>query len=354
MELGEAGSAPAAAQPPRSWSFDQDESWEAGSAAAAQPAANTGLGKPAAMDPSTAQAAVGSATGPAATDPRQVIRLVELSGTGSRPVHGGTGAALLDVPPQDAPGTSQPAPATVSHPARMMLGMASLAAQRLRGGIPADNALATGVGLLQETATGIRDFSRKVLEPATRKAAARVDRALDRAALLPGASVPVRSIAQSRARLARVVTRARSRGEATVAAGRAEAEAFVRSGVAETLGWAQANAVPQIVDGLVPHLVDEVVPRILDGALPEIRAKLLPAVIDDLAESPQVRDLMLEPGRGVVGDAAEHLRTTTASADDRVESAFRRLVKGGGARETMTDHDGRTIEDSTTPATEEG
>ena len=84
MELGEAGSAPAAAQPPRSWSFDQDESWEAGSAAAAQPAANTGLGKPAAMDPSTAQAAVGSATGPAATDPRQSDpSWSELSGTGS-------------------------------------------------------------------------------------------------------------------------------------------------------------------------------------------------------------------------------------------------------------------------------
>ena len=72
----------------------------------------------------------------------------------------------------------------------MMLGMASLAAQRLRGGIPADNALATGVGLLQETATGIRDFSRKVLEPATRKAAARVDRASTVRRCFPGHRSP--------------------------------------------------------------------------------------------------------------------------------------------------------------------
>ena len=88
--------------------------------------------------------------------------------------------------------------------------------------------------------------------------------------------------------------------------------------------------------------------------MPEIRAKLLPAVIDDLADSPQLRDLMLEQGRGVVGDAAQHLRSTTASADDRVESAFRKLVKGGGNREPSTDQDEQTTADVTRPAAEGG
>jgi len=65
----------------------------------------------------------------------------------------------------------------------------------------------------------------------------------------------------------------------------------------------------------------------LEGTLPEIRATVMPAVIDDLTHSPQVRELMLEQGRGVVDQAAEHLRSSSAAADDRLESAFRRLVR---------------------------
>jgi hypothetical protein len=259
-------------------------------------------------------------------------------------------AAGSDAPTLAGTGASSgpPGGALVAHPARMVLGMASLAAERLRGHAPSD-AFVTSVGLFQETAHGIRDFGRRVMEPASRIAADTVDRAVDRAALLPGAAMPARSLARSRATLARMVAKARTRGQATVAAGRKDAEAFVKTSVAETLNWAQAQAVPQIVDGLVPHLVDEVVPRILEGALPEIRAKLLPAVIDDLAESPQLRDLMMEQGRSVVGDAALHLRTTTATADDRVESAFRRLMRGG-SRDDPTGHDGQTPNEATTPS----
>jgi hypothetical protein len=209
------------------------------------------------------------------------------------------------------------------RPGRMVLGLASLAAERLRGGAPHSAALVTGVGLVQESAAGARDLARRMLEPAARLAAD----AADRANLLPGADRPLRTLERSRSRLAAMMARARRRGEATVAAGRADAQAFVKSSVADTLSWAQARAVPQLVDGLVPHLVDEVVPKILEGTLPEIRARVLPAVIDDLANSPQVRELVLEQGRGVVDEAAVNLRSTTASADDRVESAFRRLIR---------------------------
>jgi hypothetical protein len=112
-----------------------------------------------------------------------------------------------------------------------------------------------------------------------------------------------------------------------VALGRSDASAFIQTNVADAIGWAQAKAVPQIVDGLVPHLVDEVVPRLIEGAMPEIRNRVLPIVIEDLTSDPQVRELVVEQGRGVVGEAAQQLRASTASADERLESAFRRLVR---------------------------
>jgi hypothetical protein len=36
----------------------------------------------------------------------------------------------------------------------------------------------------------------------------------------------------------------------------------------------------------------------------------------------------MEQGQSAVGEAAQQLRDTAAAADDRVESAFRRLVRG--------------------------
>jgi hypothetical protein len=51
---------------------------------------------------------------------------------------------------------------------------------------------------------------------------------------------------------------------------------------------------------------------------------------------------MVEQGRGVVGEAAEHLRSTTASADDRVESAFRRLVRRSDQQPSDVDSDQST------------
>jgi hypothetical protein len=91
--------------------------------------------------------------------------------------------------------------------------------------------------------------------------------------------------------------------------------------------WAQTQGVPHLVDGLVPHLVDEVVPRLIDGVMPEIRTKVLPAVIDDLANDQRLRNLVREQGKGVAEETTQHLRATSATADDRVESAFRRLAR---------------------------
>jgi hypothetical protein len=211
----------------------------------------------------------------------------------------------------------------VSHAGRMAVGMATLAAERIRNGAKPSTAFVTGVGLLQLTADRAQGFARRMAQPPSRFAL----QAADLASRLPGANRRKTAVNRYRERLAKLVVEARTRGAATVADGRADATAFVQASVNDTIAWAQAKVVPQIVDGLVPHLVDSVVPRILEGAMPEIRAQVLPVVIDDLTHSDQLRELMLEQGRGVMGEAAQHVRSTTASADDRVESAFRRLVR---------------------------
>lgn len=229
------------------------------------------------------------------------------------------------------------------RPVRLALGLAILAAERLRstGRAAVDRprnagpsaAFVTGVGLLQQTAAEAREVARRAMD----RPAQFASRTATWAARLPGANVPRRSLWRSRERIDRVVAEARERGAAAVAESRADASAFVQATVNDAIAWAQAQAIPQIVDGLVPHMIDSVVPRIIDGAMPEIRSRVLPVVIDDLTTDPRVRELAVEQGRGVVGEAAEHLRQTSASADDRVESAFHRLVRGSGGKSSDVD-----------------
>jgi hypothetical protein len=262
-------------------------------------------------------------------------------GAGTSGTAGSTWAAGPPDPAAGRTGAGQAGEA--SRPVRLALGLAILAAERLRstGRAAADRprnsgpsaAFVTGVGLLQQTAAEAREVAKRAMDRPGRLAS----RTATWAARLPGANVPRRSLWRSRERLDRVVAEARDRGAAAVAESRADASAFVQATVSDAIAWAQAQAIPQIVDGLVPHLVDSVVPRIIDGAMPEIRSRVLPVVIDDLTTDPRVRELAVEQGRGVVGEAAEHLRNTSASADDRVETAFRRLVHGSGAQTSDVD-----------------
>jgi hypothetical protein len=97
----------------------------------------------------------------------------------------------------------------------------------------------------------------------------------------------------------------------------------------------QINVMPQVIDGLVPHLISDVMPRLIDGALPEIKARVIPVLIDDLANDPQVRELILAQSRGVLGQVTEQVRAGTTRADDRFEAAahraFGRADKGNNA-----------------------
>jgi hypothetical protein len=174
--------------------------------------------------------------------------------------------------------------------------------------------------------TEMRGWARRALGPPSRAANRARDWANERTGVaLPNSGLLVRT----RSRFGQIVGEARNVGRATIAAGRRDATAFVRASVAEGIAWAETQAVPRIVDNLVPHLVNSVVPRIIDGIMPEIRGTVLPAVVDDLTTDPRIRELVMEQSRGVVGEAAQQVRSATANADDRVEMAFRRLIRGG-------------------------
>jgi hypothetical protein len=206
---------------------------------------------------------------------------------------------------------------------RLALGLAALAADRVNAGRPGRNGLALGVGVAQQSATAARRVVGAVTAPGTR-IARRASRA---AAALPGAGLVTGPLERARARLALATDEARHRGSATVGLGRSEAQAFLRRSVADGVDWAQREVVPPIVDGLVPHLVSKTLPRLIDGAMPEIRLRVLPVVVDDLTTDPKIRGLVAEQGRGMIGDAAHELRDSSANADDRVESAFLRLLR---------------------------
>ena len=279
--------------------------------------ADVGLGTPGlgGVEVTTLDITPGGAGAPV-SEPAVTAEPATMSGSAEPDtMSGSAGSAGPPTPTDDAD-------ARRSRPGRLMLGLAVLAAERLRPGPPADAFLA-GVGLVQQSADGARTIARRAI----RRPARFASRAATVAAWLPGAEASRRRLSRSAQRLNRIVLDARLRGAATVAAGRADAAGFVQHTVSDGLAWAQARAVPQIVNGLVPQLVDEVVPRIIDGALPEIRERVLPVVIEDLTTDPQVRELVREQGLGVVGEAADHLRATTSTADDRIESAFRRLVR---------------------------
>ena len=235
----------------------------------------------------------------------------------------GQWAPEATVPPDLEPEQFTPV-AEQTRAARLMVGLASLAADRVRGGAGTTDAVMVTIGLLGRTADGYVALARRVSARPVR-VARHGGRVVGRLPVLRRIGSPIE---RARRGFTRMTADARVRGQATVAAGRADARALVRSTVDDGIDWAQTEAVPRIVDGLVPQLVDEVVPRIIEGAMPEIRPRVIPVVIEDLANEPAVRELIMEQSRTVIGDAADQLRASAATADDRIESAFRRVFPG--------------------------
>ncbi|NUT38221.1 MAG: hypothetical protein HOV79_34665 [Hamadaea sp.] len=96
--------------------------------------------------------------------------------------------------------------------------------------------------------------------------------------------------------------------------------------------YIEATVLPRLLRAAVPQIEAELMPRLLDAALPLIQQKVMPVIIADLAQSEELRELITEQSRDVVADAAGDLRESTASADDRVESGFRKLFHLSPAR----------------------
>jgi hypothetical protein len=123
-----------------------------------------------------------------------------------------------------------------------------------------------------------------------------------------------------------------------------QARTLVREGVEEAVDRVGQRAATQLLDALVPHLVQSVAPRVIDGLLPHlestvmpqlveaaiplVRERVIPVVIEDLTDSPLVKELVLEQSRGVASHTADQLRDATAKADDRVEDMVRGFVHG--------------------------
>jgi hypothetical protein len=208
-----------------------------------------------------------------------------------------------------------------AHLVRFALGVAVLAGERIgRGAAPSD-AVVMGVGLLQEAAEEVASLARRVLGAPVR------------AALRPLAQLSASSDSQAStapAMLARAAGAARRHGEATVAAGREDVETFVSAMVTDGLVWAQSQALPQLIDSVLP-VIERVMPRIIDAFLPVFRAQVLPALIEDLSRDPRIRQLVVEESKNAASGATTYLRVASANADDRVENAVRRLGHKNGS-----------------------
>jgi len=172
--------------------------------------------------------------------------------------------------PEGEPTQAPPSEVQGPNPARMALGLATMAAQRLRGGVPAGDGFVTGVGLLQETANGLRALGQRLFDPAA-SAAAHTAR---QAASMPVAGVPVRAALRSGERLAGLLGDAREQGRQAVTRSLSEAEHMLRDGLGFGLRWAGTRVLPHVVDSMSPRLAEQVVPRIVAGAVPAIREAL--------------------------------------------------------------------------------
>jgi hypothetical protein len=199
----------------------------------------------------------------------------------------------------------------MNRPIRLALGVVVLVAERIQRGPVLRGATVVGLGLIEEGTAEVRAVARRALTASTRIASSSIGR-------FAGPRTR-RGIERSRRLLTRVTEDARRHGEATIAAARADATAVAQDGIT----WAQTQAVPQFVDGLLPHLIDRVLPRLIDDTLPEVRRRVLPTLIEDLAHDQRIRELALSEGERAVTGAAQYLRNATAGADDRVENAIR-------------------------------
>lgn len=96
--------------------------------------------------------------------------------------------------------------------------------------------------------------------------------------------------------------------------------------------WADREVVRRIARSMAPYLIFELVPEVIDGVMPKIREDVVPVVIADLAGDERVMAMVAQQSRGMLTWSVTEVRRASAEADDRVETALRKLLgrRGGG------------------------
>jgi hypothetical protein len=180
--------------------------WEVGGADSWEPSVTDTWNPPAAHPPA-------SANRPASTTPPASARPPALPAERSVPPAvppteraAQSARQALDQALRSA-GLEAEAPAPEMDPARMALSLATLAAERMRAGVPAGDGLVTGLGLARQTANGLRALGGRLLEPASRLTVG----ALQNAARLPVAGLPARAALRSGQWVARSGAQAREK-----------------------------------------------------------------------------------------------------------------------------------------------
>jgi hypothetical protein len=114
----------------------------------------------------------------------------------------------------------------------------------------------------------------------------------------------------------------------------AEAGRAANAAADATAGWAQRQIVRRVACALTPYLIEELVPEVIDGVMPKIRRDVVPAVVEDLAGDARIRAMVAQQSRGMLTWSVTEVRRASAGADDRVETALRRLLtrRGSAAR----------------------
>ena len=111
------------------------------------------------------------------------------------------------------------------------------------------------------------------------------------------------------------------------------AESVFTTAVDSATAWTEQQIVRRVAESMKPYLIHDLVPEVIDGVMPKIRSDVVPVVIEDLASDDRIRAMIAQQSRGMLTWSVTEVRRASAEADDRVETAARRLLGRRGSRE---------------------
>ena len=116
------------------------------------------------------------------------------------------------------------------------------------------------------------------------------------------------------------------RGRATVNDAAVRAGRTANAAADAAAGWTERQVVRRVARSMRPYLIAELVPEVIDGVLPKVRTDVVPVVVEDLAGDARIRAMVAQQSRGMLTWSVSEVRRASVGADDRVETALRRLL----------------------------